>query len=96
MPNLTEDGWNSFADIYPTGAVSNFSVDIDEEGRNTTIQLGENNKRLMRRVRLHKAKSTTFSFIFLDKAYILCILFSSSVSSNGIFVFLPYTLLDDA
>ena len=62
MPNLPEDGWNSFADIYPTGAASNFSVVVDEEGRNTTIKLGENNKRLMRRVRLNNGKSTIFSF----------------------------------
>lgn len=62
MPNLAQESWNSFADIYPTGPAGNFSVDVNEDGRNTAIKLTEGNKRLMRRVKLHNSKSTTFSF----------------------------------
>lgn len=62
MPNMEEEGWSSFADIYPTGANSKFSVLINNGVDNVPVKLENKDKRLMHREKLKGVKSVCFSF----------------------------------
>jgi hypothetical protein len=62
MPNMQEEGWNSFADIYPTGLNSKYSVFVNNGVDNVPIRLENKNKRLMHREKLKSEKSVCFSF----------------------------------
>lgn len=62
MPNIVEDGWRAYADIYPTFPKGEFSVQLND-GRSEWIrELEKFDKQSMIRVDLKNEVSTSFSF----------------------------------